>query len=242
MRLNLYVLFLEQLQHVEKELHEKAQQHLKLNQEYRQQVNEYINLNPSTTSNSAVVSKKKRTTSASSTSSSSSSSKCDDPGTSSPALPIPTQPINFFSTSNIESDQNSSVQSSHHHPKIKKSFSRQLSKHDRRIEHCANENQTHLEEMNIHLKNLKLISSTSSTESTPTKTSMRINTDTQKALEHLRQLASVPSALERIQTLANNPNLIKEIQKIANQKPFIDQLRTLQQTTTTMDKCKLSIK
>jgi len=86
----------------------------------------------------------------------------------------------------------------------------------------------------MHLKNLKLISSTttSSTESTPTKIPMRINTDPQKALEHLRQLASNPSALERIQTLANNPDLIKEIQKIANQKPFIEQLRTLQQTTT----------
>ena len=78
---------------------------------------------------------------------------------------------------------------------------------------------------------------------------MRINTDTQKALEHLRQLASNPSALERIQTLANNPNLIKEIQKIANQKPFIDQLRSLtpnslQQTTTaekkSQDTCKYS--
>jgi hypothetical protein len=55
---------------------------------------------------------------------------------------------------------------------------------------------------------------------------MRINTDTQKALEHLRELASNPSELERIQTLANNPNLIQEIKKFANQS-FSDQLKTL---------------
>jgi hypothetical protein len=55
---------------------------------------------------------------------------------------------------------------------------------------------------------------------------MHINTDTQKALEHLRELASNPSELERIQTLANNPNLIQEIKKIANQS-FSDQLKTL---------------
>ncbi|CAF5190335.1 unnamed protein product, partial [Rotaria magnacalcarata] len=36
---------LEQLQHVEKELHDKAQQHLKINQDYRQQVNDYVNSN-----------------------------------------------------------------------------------------------------------------------------------------------------------------------------------------------------
>ncbi|CAF0855296.1 unnamed protein product, partial [Didymodactylos carnosus] len=62
--------------------------------------------------------------------------------------------------------------------------------------------------------------------SNPNKIPMQINTDTQKALEHLRELASNPSALERIQTLANNPNFIQEIKKIANQS-FIDQLRTL---------------
>ncbi|CAF3550465.1 unnamed protein product [Rotaria socialis] len=226
---------LEQLQHVEKELHDKAQQHLKLNQEYRQQVNEYINSNPCSTSNPAIITKKKRTTSSSSTSSSSSSSKPDDQTNSSTILPSPSQTINFFSTSSIESDPCSSTQSSHHHhhhSKIKKSFNRQISKYDRRLEHYINENQSHFDEMNIHLKNLKLISSSSSTESTPTKTPMRINTDPKKALEHLRQLASYPSALERIQTLANNPNLMKEIQKFANQKPFIEQLKTLQQTTT----------
>jgi len=86
--------------------------------------------------------------------------------------------------------------------------------------------------MNLHLKNLKLLSPLppSSTESltisSPTKIPMRINTDTQKALEHLRELASNPSELERIQTLSNNPNLIQEIRKIANQS-FIDQLKTL---------------
>ncbi|CAF3112247.1 unnamed protein product, partial [Rotaria sp. Silwood2] len=73
-------------------------------------------------------------------------------------------------------------------------------------------------------------SSSSTTEcltiSSPTKTPMHINTDTQKALEHLRELANNPSELERIQTLANNPNLIHEIKKIANQS-FIDQLKTL---------------
>jgi hypothetical protein len=30
---------------VEKELHDKAQQHLKINQEYQKQVNEYLNSN-----------------------------------------------------------------------------------------------------------------------------------------------------------------------------------------------------
>jgi ankyrin repeat protein len=221
---------LEQLQHVEKELHDKAQQHLKLNQEYRQQVNEYITSNPATT-----IKKKRTTSSSSATSSSSSSSKPDDP-TSSSILPIPSQTINFFSTSSIESTPSSSNQSSHHHhPKIKKTINRQLPKYDRRLEQHIHDNQTHLDEMNTHLKNLKLISSSSSTETTPTKIPMRINTDTQKGLEHLRQLASNPSALERIQTLANNPNLIKEIQKIANQKPFIEQLRTLQQTSVNSD-------
>ncbi|UJR25974.1 hypothetical protein I4U23_007322 [Adineta vaga] len=237
---------LEQLQNVEKELHDKAQQHLKLNQEYRQQVTDYFNANPpSTPSNPPVTSKKKRTTSSSSTSSSSSASSLSskhDEQSSSSILPIPSQTINFFSPSSNESSVQSS---SHHHTKIKKSFNRQLSKYDRRVEQHVHDNQSHLDEMNMHLKNLKLISSTtgttSSTESTPTKIPMRINTDTQKALEHLRQLASNPSALERIQTLANNPDLIKEIQKIANQKPFIEQLRSLQQTsnvekiTTTTD-------
>src|SRR5689334_19783071 len=60
----IFFFFKEQLQHVEKELHDKAQQHLKINQEYRQQVTDYVNSN--TTSG-----KKKRTTSSSSTSSSS---------------------------------------------------------------------------------------------------------------------------------------------------------------------------
>jgi hypothetical protein len=86
--------------------------------------------------------------------------------------------------------------------------------------------------MNLHLKNLKLLSPSSSSSSneccltSPTKIPMHINTDTQKALEHLRELASNPSELERIQTLANNPNLIQEIKKIANQS-FSDQLKTL---------------
>jgi len=90
--------------------------------------------------------------------------------------------------------------------------------------------------MNLHLEDLKLIPSI---ESTSTKIPMRINTDTQKALEHLRQLANNPSTLEQIQTLANNPNLIEEIQKFANQKPFMEQLRTLQQTKTTGEKSKI---
>ncbi|CAF1545430.1 unnamed protein product, partial [Adineta steineri] len=148
---------LEQLQNVEKELHDKAQQHLKLNQEYRQQVTEYINSNPTSTSNPLIATKKKRTTSSSSTSSSSSSSKHDDQISSS-ILPIPSQTINFFSPSSIES-----IQTSHHHSKIKKSLNRQLSKYDRRLEQHVHDNQTHLDEMNMHLKNLKLISSTSTT-------------------------------------------------------------------------------
>jgi hypothetical protein len=81
--------------------------------------------------------------------------------------------------------------------------------------------------MNLHLKNLKLLSSTSNEcLISPTKISMHINTDTQKALEHLRELANNPSDIERIQTLANNPNLIQEIRKVANQS-FCDQLKTL---------------
>jgi hypothetical protein len=83
--------------------------------------------------------------------------------------------------------------------------------------------------MNLHLKNLKLLSSSTSSNEcsiSPTKMSMHINTDTQKALEHLRELANNPSDIERIQTLANNPNLIQEIRKVANQS-FCDQLKTL---------------
>jgi hypothetical protein len=242
---------LEQLQHVEKDFHDKAQQHLKMNQEYRQQVNEYVNSNPPLPTTSG---KKKRTTSSSSTSSSSSATssssstaKHDEQSTTSLTLPVPSQTINFFSTSTNESSQSSSnnlrisnksnippLYHNQHHPKIKKSFNRQLSKFDRRLEQNLHDNQTHLDEMNLHLKNLKLLSPSlpsSSNEclttiSSPTKLPMRINTDTQKALEHLRELASNPSALERIQTLANNPNLIQEIKKIANQS-FNDQLRTL---------------
>ncbi|CAF4683532.1 unnamed protein product, partial [Rotaria sp. Silwood2] len=66
--------------------------------------------------------------------------------------------------------------------------------------------------MNLHLKNLKLLSPSSNeclTTLSPTKTPMHINTDTQKALEHLRGLASNPSELE-----------------LANQS-FNEQLRTL---------------
>lgn len=198
-------------------MHDKAQEHLKLNQEYRSQMNDYL----SSTSNLPTTAKKKRTTSSSSTSSTS-SSKADEQNA--PAvLPNPTPTINFFSTSS--------------HPpqtKIKKSSNRQFAKYDRRVEQHVQENQTHLEEMNTHLKNLQLMSSNETT--TTTKNPMRINTDTQKALEHLRQLASNPSALEHIQTLANNPNLIKEIQRYANQKPFLEQFKTLQSTTTITDK------
>lgn len=192
-------------------MHDKAQEHLKLNQEYRSQMNDYL----SSTSNLPTTAKKKRTTSSSSTSSTS-SSKADEQNTPS-MLPNPTQPINFFSTSS--------------HPpqtKIKKSSNRQFAKYDRRVEQHVQENQTHLEEMNMHLKNLQLMSSN---ETTTNKNPMRINTDTQKALEHLRQLASNPSALEHVLTLANNPNIIKEIQRYANQKPFIEQFKTLQSTT-----------
>ncbi|CAF4961006.1 unnamed protein product, partial [Rotaria socialis] len=108
---------LEQLQHVEKELHDKAQQHLKINQDYRQQVNDYVNSN-SLPSPSAVSGKKKRTTSSSSTSStssetssSSSTAKQDDQTSLSAmnlTLPVPTQTINFFSTSTNETNQSSS--------------------------------------------------------------------------------------------------------------------------------------
>ena len=85
--------------------------------------------------------------------------------------------------------------------------------------------------MNLHLKNLKLVSpSLSSTECltvpNSTKIPMHINTDTQKALEHLRELASNPSELEHMQKLSNNPNLIQEIKKVANES-FNEKLRTL---------------
>jgi hypothetical protein len=247
----LIICSLEQLQHVEKELHDKAQQHLKINQEYRQQVKDYVNSNPPPPppSSSTSSGKKKRTTSSSSTSSSSSATsstsstaKHDEQPSLPPTnltLPIPPQTINFFSTSTNESNQSSSsnnlrisnkstippLHHNQHHPKIKKSFNRQLSKFDRRLEQHLHDNQTHFDEMNLHLKNLKLISP-SSNECLTTKIPMRINTDTQKALEHLRELASNPSELERIQTLTNDPNLIHEIKKIANQS-FIDQLKTL---------------
>jgi hypothetical protein len=230
---------IEQLQHVEKELHDKAQEHLKINQEYRRQVTEYVHSN-------STSGKKKRTTSSSSTSSSSSTTssstsnpKPDDASTSNLSLPIPPQTINFFSTSTTESNPSNNLRlsnklnlpSSHHnqhHSKIKKSFNRQSNKNDRRLEQNLNDKQTHLDEMNLHLKNLKLLSPTSSNECpiSPTKMSMHINTDTQKALEHLRELANNPSDIERIQTLANNPNLIQEIRKVANQS-FSDQLKAL---------------
>ncbi|UJR22944.1 hypothetical protein I4U23_025971 [Adineta vaga] len=254
---------LEQLQHVEKELHDKAQQHLKMNQEYRQHVNEYVTSNPilpcsssssSSSSSTTTTGKKKRTTSSSSTSSSSSATssssstaKQDDQTiTTNLPLSLPPQTINFFSSPTIESNSSSSLSSNksnmpplyhnQHHPKTKKSFNRQLTKFDRRLEQHLHVNQTHLDEMNLHFTNLKLLSSTqpssslSSTDcltvSSPTKLPMRINTDTQKALEHLRELASNPSALEQIQTLTNNPNLMHQIKKIANQS-FIEQLKTL---------------
>ena len=237
----------EQLQHAEKELHNKAQQHLKLNQEYRQQVTDHIQSNPS--SHLPSNSKKKRTTSSSSTSSSSSvtssssstTDKPDDSNSSLSTYAIPSQTINFFSSPTLDNNPSSSSpsSSSHHHSKIKKSLHRQISKSDRRLEQHIHENQNHLQEINQHFKNLQLLSS--ATDATTTKIPMRINTDTQKALEHLRQLASNPSALERIQTLANNPNLIKEIQKIASQKPSMEQLRSLkavnsQQKTAVVEK------
>ena len=252
------IAIVEQLQHVEKELHDKAQQQLKINQEYRQQVTEYINSNPPPppSSSSTNSGKKKRTTSSSSTSSSSSvtssssssaavAAKHDEPSSFVPlTLPVPSQTIDFFSTSNNDTNSSSTTNlrqanksnlpaSHQHHAKTKKSFHRQLSKFDRRLEQHLHDNQTHLDEMNVHLKTLKLLSpdalpssETLNSMASPTKIPMRINTDPQKALEHLRELASNPSALERIQTLANNPNLIQEIKKIANQS-FIDQLRTL---------------
>ncbi|CAF4370321.1 unnamed protein product, partial [Adineta steineri] len=218
-------IYLEQLQHVEKELHDKAQQHLKINQEYRQQVNEYVNSNPvqppppPSSSTTTTTGKKKRTTSSSSTSSSSSATssssstaKHDEQPTTNLTLSLPPQTINFFSASTSEINQSSSnnlrisnksnippLHHNQHHPKIKKSFNRQLTKFDRRLEQHLHDNQTHLDEMNLHLKNLKLLSppppsSSSTTEcltiSSPTKTPMHINTDTQKALEHLRELAN----------------------------------------------------
>ncbi|CAF4616810.1 unnamed protein product, partial [Rotaria sp. Silwood2] len=188
---------LEQLQHVEKELHDKAQQQLKMNQDYRQQVNDYVNSN-SLPSPSTISGKKKRTT----------------------------------SSNNLRISNKSTLPPFHHnqhHPKTKKTFNRQLSKFDRRLEQNLHDNQTHIDQMNLHLKNLKLLSPSSNeclTTLSPTKTPMHINTDTQKALEHLRGLASNPSELERLQTLTNNPNLIQEIKKVANQS-FNEQLRTL---------------
>lgn len=241
----------EQLQHVEKELHDQAQQQLEINQEYRQQVTDYVHSN-------CTSGKKKRTTSSSSTSSSSSTtSSCSSNAkyeeissaisTSNLSLPLPSQTIDFFSTPTIESNPSNnlrlsnklnlpSLHHSQHHSKIKKSFNRQsATKNERHLEQNLHENQLHLDQMNPHLKNLTSLSPppTSSSSTTtnecltsPTKISMHINTDTQKALEHLRELANNPVEMERIQTLANNPNLIQEIRKVANQS-FSDQLKTL---------------
>jgi len=159
-------------------------------------------------------------------------------------LPIPSQTINFFSTSITDSNSSSSsnnlrlsnklnIPSLHHnqyHSKIKKTFNRQSSKNDRRLEQHLHDNQIHLDEMNLHLKNLKLLSPLSSSinESliSSTKIPMHINTDTQKALEHLRGLASNPSDPERIQTLTNDPNVVQDIRKVPNQS-FNDELKTL---------------
>ena len=90
--------------------------------------------------------------------------------------------------------------------------------------------------MNLQLKNLKLLSPTSADCLTsPTKLSMCINTDTQKALEHLRELANNPSELEHVQTLKNHPNLIQKIKKVANQS-FSDQLKALPPFTPSINK------
>lgn len=245
----------EKLQHVEKELHDKAQQQLKINDQYRQQMSDYINSNPAlpappllpaASSPSISTGKKKRTTSSSSTSSSSSTNsssstpaiKQDEPfslSTTSLVLPIPSPTIDFFSTSNHEATASSNTSlrlsnktnlpSFHHHQqhsKSKKPFHRHLSKCDRRLEKHLHENHAHLDEMNLQLKNLQTISP----NDTPMKMPMCINTDKQKAFEHLRELASNPSTRERIKTLSTNPNLIHEIKKIANQS-FSEQLRTL---------------
>lgn len=236
-----WISLLEQLEHVQKELHDQAQQQLEINQEYRHQVTEYIHSN-------STSGKKKRTTSSSSTSSSSSAtSSCSSnakheeiSSTNNLSLPVPTQTINFFSTPTIESNPSNnlrlsnklnlpSLHHSQHHSKIKKSFNRQSTKNDRRLEQHLHDNQMHLDQMNQHLKNLKLLSPSSTSNEclpSPTKMPMHINTDTQKALEHLRELANNPSEIERIQTLANNPNLIQEIRKVANQS-FSEQLKTL---------------
>ncbi|CAF4833316.1 unnamed protein product, partial [Rotaria sp. Silwood2] len=143
-----------------------------------------------------------------------------------------TNESNQSSSNNLRISNKSTLPPFHHnqhHPKTKKTFNRQLSKFDRRLEQNLHDNQTHIDQMNLHLKNLKLLSPSSNeclTTLSPTKTPMHINTDTQKALEHLRGLASNPSELERLQTLTNNPNLIQEIKKVANQS-FNEQLRTL---------------
>ena len=196
--------------------------------------------NMSSVHSSIATGKKKRTTSSSSTSSSSSRTsltssnpiKRDEQSSFSHCrvpLPVLSSSINFFSSSVAEQEQSSGSKSRrsnkihlasfhHHHPKVKKSFNRHLYKFDRRRE--ASE---HFDETNLQSKNLQHLNKSNSTGY---KSSMRINTDTKKALEHLRELASNPSTLERIQTLANHPNLIQEIKKIANQS-FTEQLRTL---------------
>lgn len=181
--------------------------------------------------------KKKRTTSSSSTSSSSSQRSTATSNTtffsqSSLNLPVLSPAINFFSSSSFENDSSNNgsqrttskhhFTSTHHHSKLKKSFHRHLPKVDRRFEQRSTENCDQVEQINVDLRKLNLFSTNDQTN----KSTMRINTDTQKALEHLRELANHPSTLEKIQILANHPNLIQEIKKFDNPS-FTEQLRTL---------------
>lgn len=179
--------------------------------------------------------KKKRTTSSSSTSSSSStassSSSSKSKQTSQSFLPNPPQTIDFFSTCPNQSKSSSlsnkstfpSLHYHQHYSKLKKSFHRTSIKTNRRIE-----------QIDTQIKNLKFLPSSPSInecQSNPTKISMCINTDTQKALEHLRELVNHPSSLE----LKTNPNLVQKIKKVANQS-FSEQLKSLPPFTSSLNK------
>jgi len=148
--------------------------------------------------------KKKRTTSSTSTSRSSSASSVTKDSVEEtnpqPIFSLPSTKIDFFSraidehlsTSPLRFRRRAKTFSSlYRHPKVKKSFHRSISKSERRVE---------------------TLSSSSSSE-----TSIKINTDPQKALEHLRELANRSSStVENLSNSTSSVNLMQQIKKIAN--------------------------
>jgi len=118
----------------------------------------------------------------------------------------------------------SSLQYHQHYSKLKRSFHRTTLKSNRRIE-----------QIETQMKNFKFLPTTTvndDCQTNATKISMCINTDTQKALEHLRELVNHPSNLE---LKTNHPDLVQKIKKVANQS-FSEQLKSLPPFTSSINK------